>query len=317
MHAKRTYPARKLFSWLGAAAALAVLPGCATVALTDLTPSSLPENPSEIYTFTLRAVPKSNTVVPDSIAAHLVVDGQIFDMKKSPVGGDIYEFDYQLPPGRDKLAYYYLADFHVQGNGTESAAQAYTDTLHATIVRRYVLSLEVTRGPVGARVGVFGRGFTQQDLVGFDGTAVRTVYLSPTALSFYVPALPSRKNYSVSLGGAAGNSQIGTFRIDPTNATVAPTSLNLAPGASQSLTFSIANPAPSGGLLLDVTTDAPESIIMPEVAVPEGQTSVTVTVQGGRPGGGNLYLKGYGDSDLTIPFTVAAPVPPAPPSTGK
>ena len=241
------------------------------------------------------------------------MDGQIFIMKKSPVGGGIYEFDYQLPPGRDKLAYYYLVDFRVQGNGTETAAQTYTDTIHAVIVGRYVLSLEVNRGPVGARVGVFGRGFNQQDLVGFDGTPVRTVYLSPTALSFFVPALPSGKNYSVSLGGAAGNSQIGTFRIDPTNVTATPASLSLAPGESQSLTFTVPNPAPAGGLLLDVTTDAPESIIMPEVTVPEGQTSVTITVQGGKPGSGNLFLKGYGDADVAVPFTVAAPsLPPAP-----
>jgi hypothetical protein len=284
------------------------------VALTNLTPTSLPENPSEIYTFTLRAVPKSNTVVPDSLVSHLVVDGQIFDMKKSPVGGDIYEFDYQLPPGRDQLAYYYLVDFRVQGNGTESSAQSWTDTVQASIVRRYVLSLEVNRGPVGARVGVFGRGFTQQDLIGFNGTAVRTVYLSPTALSFYVPALPSGRNYSVTLGSTAGNSDIGTFRIDPTNVTVAPASLALAPGESQTLTFTVPNPAPSGGLLLEVTTDAPESVIMPEVAVPEGQTSVTVTVQGGKPGGGNLFLKGYGDSDVTIPFTVAGPAGPTAPA---
>jgi hypothetical protein len=313
MHAKRSISARKLFSWLGAATALAVLPGCATVALTNLTPSSLPENPSEIYTFTLRAVPKSNTIPGDSIAPHLVVDGQIFAMKKSPLGGDLYEFDYQLPPGRDKLAYYYLVDFRVEGNGTETAAQTYTDTIHASIVGRYVLSLEVNRGPVGARVGVFGRGFNQQDLVGFDGTPVRTVYLSPSALSFYVPALPSGKNYSVSLGGSAGNSVIGTFRIDPTNVTVTPPSLALAPGESQTLTFAIPNPAPAGGLLLDVTTDAPESIIMPEVTVPEGQTSVAVTVQGGKPGAGSLFLKGYGDADVTVPFTVApASPPPAP-----
>jgi hypothetical protein len=162
---------------------------------------------------------------------------------------------------------------------------------------------------------VFGRGFNQQDLVGFDGTPVRTVYLSPSALSFYVPALPSGRNYSVSLGGSAGNSVIGTFRIDPTNVTVTPPSLALAPGESQTLTFAIPNPAPAGGLLLDVTTDAPESIIMPEVTVPEGQTSVAVTVQGGKPGAGSLFLKGYGDADVTVPFTVAPASPP--PATAK
>jgi hypothetical protein len=44
---------------------------------------------------------------------------------------------------------------------------------------------------------------------------------------------------------------------------------------------------------------------MPEVVVPEGQTSVSVTVEGGKPGSGSLFLKGYGDGDVTVPITVA------------
>jgi hypothetical protein len=304
MHAKRSSLASKPLARLCALAALALLPGCATVNLTNLTPSSLPENPSEIYTFTLRATPKNNIVEADSIAPHLIVDGQIFDMKKSSAGGDIYEFEYQLPPGRDQLAYYFLVNYKVSGNNSDSTQEVYTDTTRAQVVRRYVLSLEVTRGPVGARVGVFGRGFTQQDAVYFDGTAARTVFVSPTALSFYVPSLPTGKNYQVTLGSTAGNSPIGTFRIDPTNVTITPSSLTLAPGDKQTLTFSVPNAAPAGGLLLDVTTDVPESVIMPEVTVPEGQTTVSVTVEGGKPGSGSLFLKGYGDSDTTIPITV-------------
>jgi hypothetical protein len=53
-----------------------------------------------------------------------------------------------------------------------------------------------------------------------------------------------------------------------------------------------------------VTTDIPDSVIMPEVVVPTGSSSVTVTVQGGRPGSGSLVLKGYGAGTVTIPVTV-------------
>ena len=101
---------------------------------------------------------------------------------------------------------------------------------HAKIVRRYVLSLEVNRGPVGASIGVLGRGFTPQDVISLDGTAVRTVFASPTSLSFFVPAMPTGKNYQVTLGGTAGNSPVGTFRIDGANLTVSPSSLTLGPG---------------------------------------------------------------------------------------
>jgi hypothetical protein len=47
-------------------------------------------------------------------------------------------------------------------------------------------------------------------------------------------------------------------------------------------------------------------VIMPEVVVPEGQTSVTVTVEGGKPGAGSLFLKGYGSGEVSVPVTVAA-----------
>jgi hypothetical protein len=76
-------------------------------------------------------------------------------------------------------------------------------------------------------------------------------------------------------------------------------------GERQTLTFTVPNPAPAGGTLLDVTTDIPESVIMPEVIILQGQTSITVTVEGGRPGTGNLFLKGFSSGELTIPTTVS------------
>ena len=134
----------------------------------------------------------------------------------------------------------------------------------------------------------------------------RTVFESPTSLGFYVPALAPGRNYKVSISGATGNSAVGSFRIDGSDVSVDPASLSLAPGQKQALTFTVASPAPAGGLLLDITTDVPDSVIMPEVVVPEGQTSVAVTVEGGKPGTGSLFLKGYGNGEITIPVTVSA-----------
>jgi hypothetical protein len=225
-------------------------------------------------------------------------------MVKSESVPGIYEFDYKLPPGQDSIGYYYLVSYSTEGNGMQAPRQAYTELSHAAIVSRYIVSLEVNRGPVGARIGVLGRGFTPQDLVGFDGTAVRTVYESPTSLGFFVPALAPGKTYRVTLSSSAGNSDVGTFRIDSSDVTADPASLTLSPGQKQSLTFTVTQPAPAGGLLLDITTDIPSSVIMPEVIVPEGQTSVTVTVEGGKPGTGSLFLKGYGSGEVTVPVTV-------------
>ena len=290
---------------LGLAAGAALLSGCSAISLTNLTPSTLQENSSQIYTFNLRVDKNMDNVVPDeTITPHVVVDGQDFLMRKNPALPGYWEFDYQLPPGRDEIAYYYLVQY-----GTPPPSETYTGVLHSKIVRRYVLSIESNRGPVGSSVGVMGRGFTPQDVVSLDGTTARTVFASSNAVTFFVPPVATGKNYQVTVGGShgsGGTSAVGTFRVDPTNVTVSPSTLALATGERQNLTFTISSPAPAGGLLLDVTTDAPESVIMPEVIVPQGQTTASVTVEGGRAGSGSLFLKGYGAGDLTVPVTVNA-----------
>ena len=302
MHTNRISPARKIIVWLSALLGFALLAGCETVTLTDLTPKSMAENPSQIYTFSLRITPRTNTVT--GISPNIVVDGKSFPMKASPLGQGIYEFEYQLPAGRDRIAYYYLVNYNVEGNQVATPKEAYTNVETAQIVRRYVLSLEVNRGPVGSRIAVVGRGFTQQDAVFFDGQPVRTNFESANALSFFVPAMEPNRNYQVTLSSAAGNSPIGTFRIDPTSVRVTPSSLTLRTGERQQLTFELPNAAPRGGTLIDVQTDIPESVIMPEVIVPEGQTYVAVTVEGGKPGNGSLFLKGFGTGEVTVPVTV-------------
>ena len=306
MQNKRVSPARTILTLLAAAAGLSLVSGCTSVALSDLTPKSLPENPSEIYTFTLRVTPKSAVVEKNTISPRIVVDGQTYPMKRSALGENFYEFEYQLPPGRQDVAYYYLVNYQIATEGKQSLCEVNTELEHSQVIRRNVLEIEASRGPVGSSIGVLGRGFTPQDVIAFNGTPVRTVFASPTSLSFFVPALPSGQTYQVILSGPAGNSPIGTFRIDGTNVSVSPGSLTLRPGEQQMLTFTLSSPAPSSGLLLDVTTDIPSSVIMPEVLVPAGQMSANVPVVGGRPGAVSLVLKGYaGGGDITIPITVS------------
>jgi len=300
MQIKRARLARSILMCLGAAAA-ALLAGCSAVTVTNLTSSTLPENPSQIYTFTLRVIKNFDNIPDQSISARIVVDGQTYQMKKSPINEGLFEFDYQVPAGRDEIAYYYLVNY-----GVPPGSETYTEVMHVKIARRYVLSLEANRGPVGSSVGLLGRGFTPRDAVAFDGTPARTIFASSTSLNFFVPALPADRNYAVTLNGSVSNSPVGTFHIDPTSVTVAPANLALSTGQRQSLTFTLSSPAPEGGILLDVTTDAPESLIMPEVLVPQGQTAVTVTIEGGKPGNGSLFLKGYGTGDVSVPVSVTA-----------
>jgi hypothetical protein len=292
--------------WQGALAliALALLTGCEEVRITNLTPSTLPENPSQTYTFSARITPRVSGYVKGSLTPQIVIDGQIHRLQPSQLGQNIYEFDYQIPAGRTEVAYYYLVNFQVEYNGQLNRREAYTGVQHARLAGRYVLSLEVNRGPVGARVSVLGRGFTAQDVIYFDNVPARTVFDSANSLSFFVPAVEPGRNYRVQVNGPNGSQAVGTFRVDGVSLSVSPSSLQLSRGQTQSLTFTLPNPAPAGGLLLDATTDIPDSIIMPEIVVPAGSTTVTVQVTGGQPGNGNLFLQGFSAGEIAVPVTV-------------
>ena len=295
--------AKSLALSLGAALGLFLLTGC-NVGITNLTPGVLAENPSQIYTISTRITPKSINIIPSSLVVRIIIDGQSFPMRSSDLGNKIYDFDYQLPAGRTEIAYYFLVNYKYEQQGVIRDREEFTDVIRSKIVSRYVLSLETNRGPVGARISVLGRGFTANDTVSFDGTSARTVFDSANSISFFVPAVEAGRNYKVELIGAQGTSPIGTFRVDPTSLSVSPSELSLNRGQTQALTFTLSTPAPTGGLLLDITTNAPESVIMPEVVVPAGSTSATVAVTGGKPGSGTLFLKGFGSGEVTVPVTV-------------
>ncbi|HEU5079822.1 MAG TPA: IPT/TIG domain-containing protein [Opitutaceae bacterium] len=334
MQKNRSFHARRIFLCLGASIVLG-LAGCQGPSITNLTPDALAENPSQIYTISARILPKDSRYVAGTVNPKIVINGQGYKMNKSPLGENIYEFDYQVPAGATEVKYYFLVNYMAEENNMMVAREDYSQLFTAKIAGRYVLSLEVNRGPVGARISILGRGFNANDTVYFDGTPVRTIFESPNAISFYVPSVEPSRNYKVSLGSESSQTPVGTFRVDalgnaeapitagsapvvptgPTNnsfvsspvsgaLSVSPTGLVLSQGEKRQLTFTSPVTAGAGGILIDVTTDVPESVIMPEVVVPQGSNSVTVTVEGGRPGIGSLFAKGPGVRELTIPISV-------------
>ena len=222
---------------------IVLLSGC-DLTVKNLTPPTFSENPSQTYSITVQASKRSGVVVPDSIAPKIVIDGQIFPMVKSPIGEDIYEFDYRLPSGRQNGAYYFLVDYAVTAGSGPSEKETFTELYEFTVVNRYALTLDVNRAPVGAQVRVLGRGFTSADTVLVGGMPATTQFESPTSLSFFVPAVPAGQNHQVSLTSGL---DVGTIRVDPATVRVTPSSLSLAPGDRAMLIFSLPAPAPSGG----------------------------------------------------------------------
>jgi hypothetical protein len=299
MHKTPSPHASRIFSIL-AALLMLTLAGC-NMTVTNLTPETLPQNPSQIYTITASFRP-SRQVESASISPRIIIDGQSYAMTRSSVGGDMWEFDYQLPAGRTNASYYFICEYQTK-NSSESL-DVYSELQTLSIAGRYVIRPEATRAPVGSRVSILGAGFTAMDIVYFDTMPTRTVFESPSSLSFFVPAVEPGRNYKLTIRGSGVGLDVGTFRVDAISFQVTPASLTLRPGEQQALTFTIPQPAPAGGMLIDVTTDIAESIVMPEVIVPANSTSVTIPVQGGKPGSGSLFFRSsVGESSVAVTVT--------------
>jgi hypothetical protein len=320
MQNNRFSHARRIVLGLTAALCLTLV-GCLTPAITNLTPSAMPENPSQIYTISARITPRDADFVEGTLLPRVIVDGQAQVLKASPLGNNIYEIDYQVPAGRTEIVYYFQINYQIQHpNGIVSPREDYTPIQRAQITTHYILSLEANRGPVGALVAILGRGFTPNDVIYFDEVPVRTVFESTTSVGFYVPALDANRNYRVSITSGSSKSPVGTFRIDgpvgsDANSSgfsapnagsllVTPAALTLKTGEKSMLSFTSPVSAQGGGLLIDVTTDVPESVIMPEVIIPMGSNTTSITIEGGRPGTGSLFIRGPGVKELTVPITV-------------
>lgn len=279
------------------------LAGC-DVKLTDLTPPTMKANPSNTYTITARVNVKNSAVIDGSVQPEVIIDGKAHPMNPAPGGNSLYEFDYNMPPGRDAAAYYILVRYQRKTASASVSKEIYSGIKEFQVQNRYSVELEVNRAPVGSRVAILGRGFNREDKVMVGGVPAVSQVESPTSLAFFVPSLPEGRSYNVTVLGATGELAAGSIRVDASSIRVSPGSLDLRSGQSRPLVFSISTPAPPGGLLVNVTTDVPDSVIMPEVIVPAGERSTSVNVEGGEPGSGNLYVEVDGYSDITVPITV-------------
>ena len=201
----------------------------------NLTSGVLHENPSQLYTISVRVTPTSSEIDRSSIQVSVVIDGQDQAMKKSAETNDVYEYDYPLPRDRDGAKYYYLVHYRLNSNAPVKASEMYSEIYQFTVERRYARPMEINRGPVGARINIGGRGFTSRDIVYLDTTAARTVFESPSSLSFFVPAVEPNRNYNVAISGGGSTLSLGVFRADATGATVTPASLVLRSGESQAV----------------------------------------------------------------------------------
>lgn len=291
-----------LISKVLAASVTFFLTGC-HISLTNLTPKDIPQNPSGIYTLGVSTDITNGNVDKETIEASVIIDGEKYPMVPSDTAEGVFQFDYALPRDRDSAKYYFEVNYQFE-SGSETVRTKIGELNEFFLTNRYVVTLETNRAPVGTVVPVLGRGFTPSDSIIMGPIAADTRYVSENVIEFTVPGLMAGQSYDVVWESGYGNMPLGKFRVDAANITVIPETLTLRVGSSRALTFDIDSPAPPGGLGVQVTTDIPESVIMPEVIIPAGQRTVSVQVQGGAVGAGNLYVSIAGQSEIVVPVVV-------------
>ena len=289
-------------------ATLILLGGCNSV-FQDFTPERIPENPSGIYTFSFTAdVPKSNRIAGTE-RAEITINNETFEMERSATDSLTFSYDYKMPPGIKEARYYYTVywDYNA-ATGTKTAVRYSTQeeekVYHARLINRYPIQLVNDRGPAGSRIPIVGSGFSSQDIVVVGGVEAATTIYSPNSIEFTVPALPAGRAYRIVVQTGSGDLPAGNFRIDEASMRVQPDFIELKSGETDFVIIETDNQAPLGGLYIDAQTDIPDSIIMPEIVIPEGARSVNVNITGGEPGNGVLVLTVPGFAPIEVPVTI-------------
>ena len=85
---------------------------------------------------------------------------------------------------------------------------------------------------------------------------------------------------------------------------MSPSSLEIQSGDTATLLFKIDHEAPAGGLIIDVKTNIPNSVIMPEAIIAEGDKTVNIPIKGGQPGEGKLVITADGFEGAEVPIKV-------------
>lgn len=299
--------AYKLSVIFGLSASLWFMTGCQQPSFVNLTSKNLSQNPSGIYTLQTEVDIQDRKVVKESVEVYLVVGGETLAMTQDPLNPNLWSCDYKLPQGFDEATYYFIAKYSRKlESGSLVDREKLSDLQVFRLENRYVGNLASYRGPVGVEIAVQGRGFTKYDSITLGGEETTTRFLSENELRFTIPALPAGIDYPVQLiGGPHGALDIGNFRIDESQLGVVPTSLEIQSGDSATLLFKIDYEASAGGLPVDVKTNVPDSVIMPEAIIAEGDKTVNIPIRGGSPGEGKLIITAPGYDSVEVQIKVS------------
>lgn len=297
----------KIFKFLGGAFAGLIVAGCSSI--TNLSPEKFPQNPSGIYTLSMRAHINDGGVVKGSVKPFVVIDEQTLPMREisSRPGDRMYEFDYNMPKGRKEAKYYYILEYKSDtGAGGIVTRSFQSDNVYTLkVADRYIMNMQFDRGHIGAVVPVVGRGFNSQDKIKFGPVFATVESVTRDTISFVVPPLESDKTYDVELVSASGKSWIGAFRIDRSELEVSPVQIDINTGDIVNVIFNIGFKAGEKGYYIDVKTNIPSAVMMGEVFVKPGHDSVVVPLKGVADAKGKLFIRARGFAEKVVPVSIS------------
>ncbi len=297
--------AKKITS-LSSILALLLLSACG--GLTNLTPTTVPENSSRVYTLSFSAYINDGSIVPGTLEPFVVIDGEEKPMKiVSGISEQrVFEYDYTLPKGRTNAKYYFYVKYMSDmGSSGIIEKRIQSPTLYElNVITRYVVNAQSDRGCVGAAITILGSGFDRLDKVVIGGVDADTEFVSRTTMSFIVPPIDAGKNYDLEIVSQSDRIWVGSFRVDASDMRVSPAAVVLDVGDSVNMIFEIGFKAPEEGYQIDVKTNIPSAVVMPEVVVPAGQTSISVPVEFVSEAKGAIYVNAKGFNEKVIPVEI-------------
>lgn len=284
---------------------LVCLTGC-SVNIVNLTPPRFSPSPTGNYTLKAEVDINQPTVVRNSLEAFVVIDGESYPMSQNSFDDDMFEYDYRPPYKKLLVEFYYVLNYIVKKrNGAPVLEQVISDFHQAQLPSSIAFRLDKRRASVDTQVTLYGEQFSRQDRVLIDGAPCETTFISSKELQFLVPELKPSFGYTVEVFTSGGMLEAGILRVDAANPLrVLPKELTLKIGQPKALALMLNDPAPYGGLYVNVTTDIPDSIIMPEILIPERARTVSVTIEGRYISNGNLFIKAGDLPEIVVPVTI-------------
>jgi hypothetical protein len=280
------------------------LAGCETENICNMTPNVIPQNQSNMYTITMAIRGTDGNILQKSIKPYIIIGGEKCEMQRHPDGNNIFVYDYRFCD-IGTIPYYFELSYEINRNSNIREKSIKSGLFSTTVTHKYIFALDANRGPVGATINVAGCGLTKTDKIGFGGRIVASNWLSGGVIEFVVPPMECDKEYEVHVVSNRQTLFAGTFFIDASMLHCSADFIRLSNGEKQRLVFMLDHPAPEDGVNIEITTDIPDSVIMPEVYFTPGERTVSINIEGSEQSGkGTLFASAPGFSSLEIPIEV-------------